>query len=154
MIRDQSGGRHIRHATVDAGQSTRADVDLPVGSLSVEARVATDQGSAVPLAQVALVSPAMSGDSMETLLDHTLDADVAAVIYRRRGADPSFVFDALVPGAYSACAGEVPLDLSNVASVGAPLLETLPLRCTAVTLTESGTLTLAVPGHVRGALPH
>lgn len=144
------GSMQTQTVTIAAQQDAHLDIDIPVGSVTVSLGIAPPAGATVRTAQVSLLSGSVQATTATQLID-------AAAARGDGSAHTGFVFGGVpaslpnvTPGAYTACAVPIPLDLQGPRDLGQlrDKRDQLICVCIPVTIadaTDAQSVTVQVP---------
>ncbi|HUH00726.1 MAG TPA: sigma-70 family RNA polymerase sigma factor [Kofleriaceae bacterium] len=124
-----------REANITAGKTTRADVAITTGPISLEV-VVTANRKPVVMAQVLLLQADVSASSMEVIRDGTMligrASEAPLGFYMRIAMGEAARVDKLVPDTYTACAVPFPVQDMAGAMKMRERAEQLPMKCNKV----------------------
>jgi hypothetical protein len=136
--------------TIASQQNAHLDIDIPVGSVTVSLAIAAPAGSNVHTAQVSLLSGTVQATTANQLVD-------AAAARGDGSAHMGFVFGgvpaslpSVTPGAYTACAVPIPIDLQGPRDLAQIRDKRDQLICVCIPVTiaaspDAQTVTVQVP---------
>jgi hypothetical protein len=98
---------------VVAGQQTSANIDIPVGTITLTVQVQAVPGNEVDAAQVFLFAGPVTATNASQLTESFLQGSVKGMKVWFGAGKPMPAFDALVAGAYTACTVPITGNMSD-----------------------------------------
>lgn len=150
----------MRPVEIVAGETTRADIDIELGTIELEVEVKTDDGSPVAAAAVFVIGTAIDVPNAQALRDGawvgSWQRDNPGVtdpipLHTRQAMGGKTSIAKMMPGTYSACVVPLPGSLDETAAAMSipDQNEKLPMKCQQVEIAASPAqqiLQVVVPG--------
>jgi hypothetical protein len=146
---------HSNSVSVEKGRHGHVDIDIPVGPVTLTVDVETEEGGAVPAANIVVLSglvgaPLNEASNTDALLEAFKAApDGPVALYLRDWRHPSpapLRIGGITPGTFTICAVPLPADPANPVEIERAMNGgQLPARCKVSALATSTDVTLAVP---------